>query len=180
MRQKDFLTPEPRKMNYRVFYPSNYKAKLPLIVYLHGAGERGKNLEHITRHGLARLLDEGMEIEAVVLCPQCPADCVWDNLPHQVKDLIDKIRYLIELSKELPFYFIVRLDNYIVNDHYFYDSFSYILTLDNSSIDVLKMFGFSHSTGLKIGEEGLIKQLDIVMRAAVGGLTEEERKKIEQ
>lgn len=104
------------------------------------------------------------------------------NLSKKIinKDLIGKIRYLIELSKDLSFYFIVRLDDYIVNDNYFYDSFSYILTLDNSSIDVLKMFGFSHSTGLKIGEEGLIKQLDIVMRVAVGGLSEEERRKIEQ
>ena len=104
-----------------------------------------------------------------------------ENLTKKVdKDLIEKIRYLIELSKELPFYFIVRLDNYIVNDHYYYDAFNYILTLDNTSIDVLKIFGFYQSVGLKIGEEGLIKNLDIVMRVAVGGLSEEEKKKIEQ
>lgn len=94
-------------------------------------------------------------------------------------ELINKIRYLIELSKELPFYFVVRLDNYVVNDHYFYDSFSYIMTLDVTKLDVLKIFGFYHSTGLKIGEEGLIKNLDIVMRVAVGGLALEEIKKIE-
>lgn len=94
------------------------------------------------------------------------------------QDLIEKIRYLIELSKELPFYFIVRLDNYIVNDHYFYDAFNYILTVDNTSIDVLKIFGFYQSNGLKIGEEGLIKNLDIVMRVAVGGLSSEEINKI--
>ena len=53
------------------------------------------------------------------------------------------------------------------------------MTLDVTKLDVLKIFGFYHSTGLKIGEEGLIKNLDIVMRVAVGGLALEEIKKIE-
>ena len=102
------------------------------------------------------------------------------NTKSMNEDLSDKIRYLIELSKELPFYFVVRLDNYIVNEHFFYDAFNYIMTLDVNSLDVLKVFGFYQNIGLKIGEEGLIKNLDIVMRVAVGGLAEEEKKKIEK
>ena len=96
------------------------------------------------------------------------------------KDLCDKLRYLISLSLELPFYFIVRLDGYLVNDHYFYDAFSYLMTFDNDSKEVLKLFGFNHSNGLLLGEEGLIKNLDLVMRVAIGGVKLEEMKKIEQ
>ena len=33
-------------MNYKIFYPDEYK-DLPLIVYLHGAGERGKNINYV-------------------------------------------------------------------------------------------------------------------------------------
>ena len=104
------------------------------------------------------------------------------NLTKKVidKELCDKIRYLIELSKELNFYFIVRIDNYIEDKNYFYNSFSYLMTIDVKSIDVLKLFGFYNSNGLKLGEEGLIKTLDVVARVAIGGLCEEEVKKIGQ
>ena len=84
------------------------------------------------------------------------------------------------MSKELPFYFIVRINGYFAKETYFYDAFSYLLTIDNNSFDVLKLFGFYQSEGLMIGYEGLIKNLDIVMRVAVGGLSQEEEKKLEQ
>ena len=42
-------------------------------------------------------------------------------------NIISKIRYLIELSKELPFYFIVRINGYFDKEAYFYDCFSYLL-----------------------------------------------------
>lgn len=78
------------EMNYMVHYPDNTK-DLPLIVYLHGAGERGKNISHLYRHGIPKLLSEGKEIPAVVLCPQCPANYVWDNVVSSVKQIIDMV-----------------------------------------------------------------------------------------
>ena len=97
----EFLTQENRGMNYWFFLPNNYKENLPLMVYLHGAGERGKKIEHLSRHGLAKLLTEGKEIDAAVLIPQCPADCVWDNLPHSLKTLIDEVvdKYKIDVKR---------------------------------------------------------------------------------
>ena len=76
-------------LNYEIFYPDNYEG-LPLITYLHGAGERGCDISHLSRHGIPRLLEEGMEIDAVILCPQCHDWCVWDNIVTKVKALIDK------------------------------------------------------------------------------------------
>ena len=54
------------------------------------------------------------------------------------------------------------------------------MTIDNDSKEVLNLFGFTHSIGLVLGEEGLIKNLDLVMRVAIGGVKLEEMKKIEQ
>lgn len=80
-------------MNYRIYAPKETR-ELPLLVYLHGAGERGDTpavLNHITRHGVPRLIEEGWEIPAVVLCPQCPTAYVWDNIPVRVRAVIDLV-----------------------------------------------------------------------------------------
>ena len=82
------------QMNYRVFYPETGVSDLPLLIYLHGAGERGDTpdkLCHLARHGVPKLLSEGLEIPAVVLCPQCPTFAVWDNIVFRVKALIDLV-----------------------------------------------------------------------------------------
>lgn len=75
-------------MNYGVFCPDDY-TDLPLLIYLHGAGERGLKYDHLYRHGVARMIGEGKEIPAVVLIPQCPEEFVWDNVVESVKELID-------------------------------------------------------------------------------------------
>ena len=101
MRRETFLDKAERGIHFGVFSPDYCQANLPLIVYLHGAGERGKNIEHLNRHGLAKLLKEGLEIDAVILCPQCPADCVWDNIPHELKNVIDMVadKYCVDMDK---------------------------------------------------------------------------------
>lgn len=76
-------------MNYGVFFPDDYK-DLPLLIYLHGAGERGLKYDHLYRHGVARMISEGKEIPAVVLIPQCPEEFVWDNVVENVKEIIDR------------------------------------------------------------------------------------------
>lgn len=81
---------ENGKMNYAVYTPEKYE-DLPLMVYLHGAGERGLNISHLTRHGIPKLISEGREYPAVILTPQCPADRVWDNMVSQVKEIIDAV-----------------------------------------------------------------------------------------
>ncbi len=86
-------------MNYGVFYPDNYK-NLSLVVYLHGAGERGENFNHIYRHGLPKCIAEGSKYNAIILCPQCPADFVWDGMVKEVKCLIDYVAEKFNVKKD--------------------------------------------------------------------------------
>ena len=93
MKREIFSSPDGSCMNYGVFFPASLDKsghELPLIVYLHGAGERGRCFEHVYRHALAQMLDEGAELEAVVLIPQCQAALVWDNVVTELKALIDR------------------------------------------------------------------------------------------
>lgn len=77
-------------MNYGVAYPDNYEG-LPLLVYLHGAGERGENFDHVYLHAIPKLILEGREFPAVVLYPQCPGPFIWNNMVKELKCIIDSV-----------------------------------------------------------------------------------------
>lgn len=100
MNCKDYFFSENKyQMNYKVFFPNNCE-DLPLVVYLHGAGERGTNISHLYRHGIPKMIFEGMDIPAVVLCPQCPETKVWDNIVDRVKEMIDDVAQNFRIQKD--------------------------------------------------------------------------------
>ena len=82
---------------YLVYLPNNYdENKLyPLIVSLHGAGERGNGsseLRVLEKIGYSRYFKEGLlEVDAIVVTPQCPQGTVWNQHVFKVKAFIDKI-----------------------------------------------------------------------------------------
>ena len=85
-----------RKVGYKVLLstPEGYAAdetkKWPLLVFLHGAGERGDDLNLLLKHGPPKLIAAGQKFEAIVVCPQVPTGERWD--PHAVKALVDAVK----------------------------------------------------------------------------------------
>ena len=80
------------ELGYLLYTPEDYKSSkkdYPLIVFLHGAGERGTDLNKVKVHGPFDYMQKGNEIDAVILAPQCPAETYWQ--PHQVAGLIKSI-----------------------------------------------------------------------------------------
>lgn len=63
--------------------------KWPLVVFLHGAGERGDDLRLLQKHGPPKLIANGKKIPAIVVSPQVRAGEVWN--PYGVKALADSI-----------------------------------------------------------------------------------------
>ena len=70
-------------LRYRMLYPENYTRgkSYPLIVFLHGAGERGNDNEAQLSHGGALFLKDSLrkQFPAIVIFPQCPADSFWNG-----------------------------------------------------------------------------------------------------
>ena len=66
---------------YRILYPENYdrSKKYPLILLLHGGGERGNDNEKQLVHGSGLFLNPEMrkKYPAIVVAPQCPSDSYW-------------------------------------------------------------------------------------------------------
>ncbi|MFD2825915.1 prolyl oligopeptidase family serine peptidase [Leeuwenhoekiella polynyae] len=71
-------------LQYRIQYPLNYdKAKqYPLVLFLHGAGERGSDNETQLTHGAQVFTNTGNRnaFPAIVIFPQCPKDSYWANV----------------------------------------------------------------------------------------------------
>lgn len=78
---------------YLLALPDGYAAdggsKWPLIVFLHGSGERGTSPEAVKKHGPPKLVAEGRKLPAIVVSPQCLPDDIWSS--HAVKALTDAI-----------------------------------------------------------------------------------------
>jgi predicted peptidase len=81
--QKQFFIRGADTLRYRILYPENYKKEksYPLIVFLHGAGERGNNNESQLIHGGDLFLKDSLrrQFSAIVIFPQCPADSFWNR-----------------------------------------------------------------------------------------------------
>lgn len=77
-------------MRHWISLPPGYadapERRWPLIVFLHGSGERGSDLAKVKVHGLPMLLDRGAGIPAIVVSPQCDDDLDWD--PHLLHALL--------------------------------------------------------------------------------------------
>jgi predicted peptidase len=87
-----------KSMSYILDLPNDAKGKLPLIVFLHGSGERGANLEMVKAHSpftYKNLIKEPVAI----LAPQCPENTWWDTqaIYFLIKEIVQK--YKIDESR---------------------------------------------------------------------------------
>ena len=72
----------PISCRYLLYLPKGCgktKKRWPLILFLHGAGERGDDLERVKIHGPPKLAAEGREFPFIIVSPQCPEDYWWSN-----------------------------------------------------------------------------------------------------
>lgn len=65
--------------------------RLPLVVFLHGSGERGEDLATVARYGLPRYLDAGRTLPACVLVPQCPAGREWTDVLDRLEATVERV-----------------------------------------------------------------------------------------
>lgn len=87
-----------KSISYILDLPNDAKGKLPLIVFLHGSGERGANLEMVKAHSpftYKNLIKEPVAI----LAPQCPENTWWDTqaIYFLIKEIVQK--YKIDESR---------------------------------------------------------------------------------
>ncbi len=74
-------------LRYRILYPINFdRAKrYPVVLFLHGAGERGNDNNAQLTHGAKLFLrdDVRQNYPAIVIFPQCPANSFWAKIDRK-------------------------------------------------------------------------------------------------
>jgi hypothetical protein len=68
---------------YLLFLPAGYGAdsakRWPFILFLHGAGERGSDLQRVARHGPPKIAAADASFPFILVSPQCPEGKIWSN-----------------------------------------------------------------------------------------------------
>jgi predicted peptidase len=86
------------RMTYLLALPKDYdkQEKWPLLLFLHGSGERGTDLNLVKKHGPPKLIAAGKEFPFIVVSPQCPAEMQWE--PTELVALLDDLakRYKVD------------------------------------------------------------------------------------
>ncbi len=75
-----FSDPQEGAVNFLLYLPDGYASLAgpwPLILFLHGAGERGDDLALVKREGLPRLLERNRDFPFIVVSPQCRRKAQW-------------------------------------------------------------------------------------------------------
>ncbi|MFH1716809.1 MAG: prolyl oligopeptidase family serine peptidase [Planctomycetota bacterium] len=89
---------------YLLFLPEGYgreQKKWPLMLFLHGAGERGSNLELVKKHGPPKIVENRKDFPFIVVSPQCPTDDWWTKKTEVLISLLDDIvaRYDVDTDR---------------------------------------------------------------------------------
>jgi predicted peptidase len=84
-------TQVPVKLNYLLYLPKDYEkqASWPVLLFLHGSGERGDDLNLVKVHGPPKLIAAGKDLPFIVVSPQCPKEMNWE--PIELVALLDEV-----------------------------------------------------------------------------------------
>lgn len=81
---REFIGSSKVPLKYRLLKPIHYQAgkKYPMVVFLHGAGERGDDNMVTLKHAAKELADETRreKYPCYVLIPQCPKEQKWSDV----------------------------------------------------------------------------------------------------
>lgn len=81
-------------------YDADKRRRWPVVLFLHGIGERGDDLDKIRVHGPPKEIAKGRRFPFILLSPQCPTDRFWD--PETLIGLLNDAerRYRIDRRRE--------------------------------------------------------------------------------
>jgi len=116
--KKELLVHQNDTLPYRILIPKNYNSQksYPLLIFLHGAGERGSDNKSQLVHGsfLFKSEDFRNNYPAIVVFPQCPDKSSWANVKRNY-DMLNgkKFDFFKEISENKQLIMVEKLLDFI-------------------------------------------------------------------
>ncbi len=96
------------ELQYLLYLPKDYQPhyqpkpggpRWPLLLFLHGAGERGTDVQRVAIHGPPSLAKQGKEFPFIIVAPQCAEGQLWEN--ESLLKLLDHIaaKYAVDPNR---------------------------------------------------------------------------------
>lgn len=81
------------ELDYLLHLPPNAEKadSLPLILFLHGSGERGSDLARVSQVGLPKLVEADPQFPFIFVAPQCPTNTIWLTHFDALNALLDDV-----------------------------------------------------------------------------------------
>lgn len=85
-------------LNYLLWLPADYKKDksktFPVMIFLHGSGERGENLDLVKKNGPPSFVENRPDFPFILVSPQCPEGTWWEieDLQAMLEKILDKYR----------------------------------------------------------------------------------------
>jgi predicted peptidase len=98
-----FTKTQTFEARYLLFLPQGYNATSgktwPLMLFLHGAGERGTNIWKVATHGPPKNVTSHPDFPFILVSPQCPEGEIWSS--DLLLGLLDEIeqKYAVDTSR---------------------------------------------------------------------------------
>jgi predicted peptidase len=95
-KQFTFEKTQTVRLKYLFYLPRGYQAgsakRWPLILFLHGSGERGNNVWKVATHGPPKVVTNRSDFPFILVSPQCPDGKHWerDSLLALLDDVIGR------------------------------------------------------------------------------------------
>lgn len=92
--EESFEVSDGKEMDFLLYLPKGYEQqqKWPLVLFLHGAGERGNDLALVKKHGPPKLIENGKEFPFIVVSPQCPKETWWVT-----EDVVALMKHIMQI-----------------------------------------------------------------------------------
>jgi predicted peptidase len=120
--QKKWYVQNNDTLPYRILLPINFNPskKYPLVLFLHGAGERGSDNEKQLIHGAKLFANDSIrqQFPAIVVFPQCAENSYWSNVIRET-DSTGKRNFLFQTGGEptTPMRLLQRLITQLTDEY---------------------------------------------------------------
>jgi predicted peptidase len=116
--KEELLVHQNDTLPFRILLPKNYNSQksYPLLIFLHGAGERGSDNKSQLVHGsfLFKSKDFRKNYPAIVVFPQCPEKSSWANVKRNYEmSAGQKFDFFKEISENKQLIMVEKLLDFI-------------------------------------------------------------------